>query len=436
MHISKILIVLTLSAGFFSLIACSADDAIDTLEGKGINVTTELTAQSEKPQNEEIVPLEGDSIAMRKQKQQTRAFDANQTLYEELHQLDLIPIYLQVKGNSSSKQYLNVVGEGKELTFDYFKDKDLSEQFYIRILPATSGIPYMIYSKKTNTPISLGAYTSNPDVKVVYAKPASNTSTFGASWDIYRGEYSLESFVIENQDYPRQGSSGLWYDIYYSVITANASNVSLEKYTKIPNQEFSIIPVEDFKVESVTFDTNASTLSKNPDIVFEDRFTNNGPIEQNHKFTISDSYKETSSFNKKTSYNVNVSIKTSVKVPFIASGEITTSVSVGQEFTYGESEEHTFAINREYPIVIPANYVAQMTLVLSKYSMDVEYCAICVGQTSGKRIKIRGVWQGVDVQESDAVLKLTPINGTRANSRSIIIKDGMPRNSSGYIIVE
>ncbi len=164
-----------------------------------------------------IISLEGDSIAMRKLCAKTRSASSYSDLYEELHQLDQIPIYLQIIGNNSTKHFLDVSGEGKELTFEDYKDNNVSQQFYIKILPASTGIPYLIYSKKTNTPISLGAYSSNPDVKVVYAKPSSNTSTFGASWDIRYGEYSKGSFIIENQDYPQQGNSGSIYDIYYSV---------------------------------------------------------------------------------------------------------------------------------------------------------------------------------------------------------------------------
>lgn len=383
-----------------------------------------------------IISLEGDSIAMRKLWVKTRSTSSYSDLYEELHQLNQIPIYLQIIGNSSSKHNLKVNSEGEELTFEEYKDNDISQQFYIKTLPPSTGIPYLIYSKKTNTPISIGAYSNNPDVKVVYAKPSSDTSTFGASWDIRYGEYSKESFIIENQDYPRQGNSGSFYDVYYSVITANDSKVSLEKYEKSPMQEFQIIPVEHFKIESVTFDTNASTLSNTPDMIFSDKFTNNGPIDQNHTFTISDSYRETSSFNKRTSYSVNVTTKFKVKVPFIANGEISTSVSEGQDFTYGETEEHSFSINRTYPITVPSNYTAQMTLTLSKYTMDVEYCAVCVGTVSGRKINIRGIWKGVDVQESDAYLKLTPINGTKSANRMIRITNEMISNSDGYVKVD
>ncbi|QZE13822.1 hypothetical protein K4L44_14915 [Halosquirtibacter laminarini] len=43
--------------------------------------------------------------------------------------------------------------------------------------------------------------------------------------------------------------------------------------------------------------------------------------------------------------------------------------------------------------------------------MDVDYTATCRGLTSGKIIEIKGIWSGVDVEESDANLTLTPLNG-------------------------
>lgn len=435
----RFLIQLSLAVIFCILFpACSDESSIWewNINSRECLSDESFTRSSMSCGSDTIVPLEGDSLTMRKQQIKTRGVSGYSDLYEELKQLDQLPIYLQIKGNTSTKHYLNVNGEGKELTFENFKSNNISQQFYIRILPPSTGIPYMIYSKQTNTPISLGAYSNNPDIKVVYVKPSDNTSTFGASWDIRYGEYSKESFILENQDYPRQGSSESWYDIYYSVITANDSKVSLEKYSKLPKQEFSIIPVENFKVESVTFNTDVSTLSHIPDQIFSDKFTNKGPIDQNHTFTISDTYRETSSFNRKTTYNVNVTTKIKVKVPFIANGEVSTSISEGQDFTYGETEERTQTINRSYPIVVPANYIAQMTLTLAKYTMDVEYCAVCVGMTSGRKIKIKGIWNGVDVQESDAFLELTPINGSKANSKIISITDEMISKANGHIKVE
>lgn len=409
------------------LSACSTNDSFDSILAK--------SNQSEIGQDYAvgtgsgcIVPL--DSTCVRK-KVQTRAYNDND-VSEELSQLDEVPIYLQVAGNTSNLQFLSASSQGKELSLAAFNEEDEGLQFYLKILPATVGIPYLIYSTKTKTPISIGAYSNAPDVKVVYAMKESTTSLFGASWDIKKADYSTDAYILESQDYPRQGSSGNWYDIYYSVITANGAKLSLEKYSKMARQEFRIIPVEKFNVESVEFDTDAGVLNKVPNVLYSEKYTNKGPIAQTYSFKVQESYSKSSSFNKKTSYNVSVPTEIKTRVPFIAEGKITTSVSGGQEFTYGKTEAKTVTISREYPVSVPANYTAQLSVVFYKYNMDVDYVATCVGVTSGRRIKIKGKWSGVDAQFVDAVLNLTPIDSSTASSRKIIITKQML--DSGKII--
>lgn len=428
----KILLSSLLICAIFCFCSCSNEENEFTFNSKKL-ASTELNVTNN--QDSVIMPIEGnvEEIRRLKSKLRTRAsYDGNdyQLLQQELRQLDEIPIYLQVQGNSDERRFLSATRKGKELSVETFKENSLNQQFYIKILPAVSGIPYLIYSKKTGTPISLGAYKNKPDIKVLYAQNDASESLFGASWDIKRAEYSSNSYIIENQDFPQKGNSGYWLDIYYSVITVDGSKISFSKYNKSPKQEFQIIPVEKFKIESVRFNVdNTATLSQTPELVYSDRFINNGPIEQKHTFTISKTYKETSNFTKKTSYNVSVTTEVSTSVPFVADGKISSTMSSGKEFTYGKSEEHSITINRDYPIVIPANYMGVMKLTLFKYNMDVEYVATCVGMTSGKKIEIRGRWQGVDVQKTEAVLDLTPINGNTSGAKSITISDDMLKSN-------
>lgn len=377
-----------------------------------------------------IVPIEGNRDSLQKLKTiKTRSsFDGEdyQLLQEELTQLDEIPIYLQVQGNSDERQFLSATNKGKELTVEKINGKSENQKFYLKIFPSVLGIPYLIYSKKTGTPIRLGAYKSNPNVKILYASQDASGSLFGASWDIKRAQYSSNSYIIENQDFPQQGNSGYWPDIYYSVITVNGSKISFSKYNKSPRQEFKIIPVEEFEVEKVEFDIDANaTLTQTPKVLFSDKFTNNGPISQKHSFSITETYKETSSFNKKTSYNVNVTVESKLKVPLLVEGKITVSKSSGEEFTYGKSEEHSKTINRTVNVEVPANSMADLSFTIYTYKMDVPYIATCVGKTSGKKIKVRGIWHGVSVEASNGIVNVTPINGNPAGAKSILITNEM-----------
>ena len=418
-------------------VSCTSDNSQILLK-EGLMQKTKVAKINDTISVDSIVPVRGDRNSLKMTLPLTRSgYDDSNNLSEELYQLNEIPIYLQVQGNTSDRRFLSASGKGRELTVEKFNDNAVEQEFYLKILPATSGIPYLIYSKNTGTPIRLGEYTKKPDVKVLYASNDATGDLFGASWDIKRGQYTKDSYIIENEDYPRQGSSGSWYDIYYSVITVNDSKISFEKYNKLPQQEFAIIPVEKFKVESITFNTDASaTLAKMPSIIHSDGFTNNGPISQNHTFSITDTYNESSTFNRTTSYNVSLTTNLKVKVPFISDEKITISNSSSEEYTYGKKEEHAKTIAYTYPVVVPKYSQANMSLTLYNYTMDVDYVATCVGLSSGRKIKITGRWYGVQVQESNAVLNITPLNqsGTK-NSRKIIITKEM-LNSNKFIKVE
>ncbi|MGB4578116.1 MAG: hypothetical protein WBI06_14635 [Paludibacter sp.] len=407
---TKFFYIYSLFAFFILGYSCTSEDKIleSSIDGEILSETSDIAINS--PSMEDLIlPIEGDRDTLKRPLlQRSMLFD---DISEEIDQLNEIPIYLKVQGNSTSKQFLNATNKGVELTVANYLG-NTNQQFYIKILPATSGIPYLIYSKQTNTPIRVGTYTSNPNVKVLYASQDASGTLFGASWDFKKGEYTSNSFVIANQDYPEQGSSGSWWDIYYNVITVNDAKITFAKYNKSPRQEFQIMPVETFVIEEVKFNVDASSvLTRLPDILLKDSYSNNEPIEQTHKFTFTETVQETSNFNRKTSYNVTIASEIKAKVPFVASEQITTSASFGQEYTYGKSETTTRVISREYPIIVPAYHKAEISLSLFQYNMDVEYVACCRGLTSGKLINIKGRWTGVDVVESDAVLNVNPLQG-------------------------
>lgn len=414
-------LAILLNMGFFC--SCSSDEELVSMQVQSDELSSRVVLV-----NDSIVPFEGDRDTIKRPLLPRTAMDVQ----EEIDQLEDVPFYLQVQGNSSTKQFLSAKGAGTEVVVENYSGNE-EQQFYVKVPSAVMGVPYLIYSKKSNTYLKVGTYTSAPDVKILYADYVNSGSNFGASWDFKRGTYSLNSFVIENQDLPEQGSSGSWMDIYYPVITVNDAKVSFSKYNNSPRQEFAIVPVENFEVESVQYIIDASAvLSRQPDVVIRERYTNNTSLQQSFKFNVNETYKETSTFNRKTSYNVNVTTSFKCKVPFISSGEIKTSVTEGQDFTYGESDEKTFTINREYPVNVPPYEVAELTLTLFKYNMDVEYVATCRGLVSGKRIQIKGRWTGVDVIENDAVLSSTPIDGGKTTS--IVITPDMLKLNEPILI--
>lgn len=67
-----------------------------------------------------------------------------------------MPLNISVRsvatGSTASYKYLSCPGSGKEVVLSN-QNAALSSKFYLKILPATSGIPYLIYSKNSNTPL-------------------------------------------------------------------------------------------------------------------------------------------------------------------------------------------------------------------------------------------------------------------------------------------
>ena len=378
---------------------------------------TNIEQDMQNAQDSVIVPIEGTRTSIQRSKRAVPDYpgDDDQQMQEELDQLDEIPIYLQVQGNSDKRQFLSAAGKGKELTVEEFDEKSEDQQFYLKKPSAFFGIPYLIYSKKTGTPISIGFYKKKPDVKVLYARKDIPEDLFGCSWGILRAQYSPKSYIIENRDLPQKGNSGFWLDTYYNVITINGSKISFSKYSNSPRQEFKIIPVEEFKVEDVVFDIEASTiLTKTPSVIFSDEFTNNSPIIQEHSFSVSKNYKTTSSFSQRTSYSINVSTEFKVKVPFIAS-----------EFFYGKTEEHSETLTHNVKVTVPANHIAYVSFTLYTFCMAVPYTAICIGKISGRKIKIKGVWNGISVELSTGYINTKPINGNATGAKSFPITDEM-----------
>lgn len=351
-------------------------------------------------------------------------YQREQYLSEELYSLREIPIYLIAKESNWGKNTLTTQGKGKEIIFDNFGGGKEEQKFYIKVLPASTGIPYLIYSYKEKTPVSVGSYSNTPDKKVLFVRSDTNIP-YGCSWNFMYGKKSEASFIIESQDYISSGGSS-WWDVYNNVIGVKDNLLMWGRYNNQKNQEFDIMPVEEFRVKQVRFiNDNTTTLINKPERAFKTYYTNNGPVEQTKTLKIADEVTETSNFQNKTSTSFSLKTTTTCKVPFFAKGEVETNSTLGTEFTFGESESKKRAISHDFPLKVPAYHHAECTIFLSQYEADVEFEAIAEGVTSKREIKIRGRWNGVSFSEDRTVVDVTPINNP-AGKRSITIK-GVPK---------
>lgn len=106
-----------------------------------------------------------------------------------------LPFSLKVRGGGTTdRPYFATQGLRKELYLSSSNDS----KFYLRILPSSSGIPYLIYSDAYKRPLVCGQYNSNPDNKLVVVWDTDDIST--GSWDLIPSSYK-GYFAIENQTY-------------------------------------------------------------------------------------------------------------------------------------------------------------------------------------------------------------------------------------------
>ena len=243
----------------------------------------------------------------------------------------------------------------------------------------------------------MGVYSNAPNVRVLYAK-TDNSST-GACWDFNEGDVREESYVLENADALTQGPGGSW-DVYRDVIGANDTKIYFDKYRTNAKQEFSVIPLDDFVIQSIEFyNDQSATLVKQPDFVAKWTYTNRTSVQQSMTTSFTQRATKTSNFSNQTSLSLNYSSTAKVKVPFFGEGSITLGSTLSESYTFGGSETKEDSQTYNFPILIPPYTTLNATATVKKYKLDIRYKAILRGANTGRQITIDGVWTGVDCSE-------------------------------------
>lgn len=156
-----------------------------------------------------------------------------------------LPFALKVRGGGVAGQpYLSTQGMRKELTLSAYS----SSKFYLKILPPSSGIPYLIYSKSYNKPLVCGQYNNAPNNKLVFVWDSEDISS--GSWDLIPSTYK-GYFNIENQTYLGTADpNNPWSVFNYSIEVKSNGQVGYAKYNKQPQQEFLLEFQDKFKVNA------------------------------------------------------------------------------------------------------------------------------------------------------------------------------------------
>lgn len=219
-NISRFLVVLCCSALFLSScdneieseIQSSAEELVASAETKALPVDSLEPLKM----TDELKALKERMDELKKAK--TRAISNNygQYLSENMWAIRELPISFMIDGG-----FLSGVNKGTSVSFYHPRtgNPSISEKFYIKVPASIIGIPYLIYSKVTDTPLAVGHYASNPDHKVVLIMNTDSPGEPSASWNIIPATNMPGKYVIQSESYIGQGSGG-WWDVFNYAVEA------------------------------------------------------------------------------------------------------------------------------------------------------------------------------------------------------------------------
>jgi hypothetical protein len=139
------------------------EDAIDA----EISMSTKTKLAPEHLPGDSIIQLDSTKFPKRP-KDLNRVAAAD--IFSDLYQLNGMNFFIQTKDSYFGKNSLQSQGKGKEVILAPFSSSNGNQLFYLRFLPASSGIPYLIYSTNEGTPIGAGSYATNLVTKGITIK--------------------------------------------------------------------------------------------------------------------------------------------------------------------------------------------------------------------------------------------------------------------------
>ena len=324
---------------------------------------------------------------------------------ENMYAVRELPLTIKVRnvadGNNSANCYFACDGPGKEVTLGN-SSTDVSNYFYIKILPASSGIPYLLYSNKAVTPLCVGYYTSNPDTKILMSAKDNNGSLFGSSWNLIAAN-TPGYFVIQSNDYLAQDDSNNWMSIFYYVL--EASNGNTIRYAKRikdkAQQEFLLSPLASFTLSNITFDLEKGSVTNATDLVVKKDYTNDEDYETPISIDLVGKGMETSLFvEQREPLNLNIAKPTSYKIrrPQAVANKVVLLEDENPLVQYSTTTQSIQKqINYKAVVEMKANSLLRLTTRFKRFNISVPFVLTAIYKD--RTFKIRGVWKGTTIAD-------------------------------------
>lgn len=344
------------------------------------------------------------------QKPQTRAYSYYPT--DEYYSSNMwavreLPFALKVRGSAvSSKPYFTTQGTRKELILS----SSNNSKFFLKILPASSGIPYLIYSKSYNKPLVCGQYNNSPNNKLVFVWDTENVSS--GSWDLIPSAYK-GYFAIENETYlGTEDPNNPWSIFNYAIEAKTSGQIGYAKYNKQPLQEFLLEFEDKFNVKEILFDPESAVVTQLAPVIVNSS-GQTSPVAGPSNITIYAEKKvtDTSRYTEKGALMIPMSIPNQM---FLRPTVIADQFVSPDNFSSGEQPDttlfvprapytsQTFNIPRKLSFTIPVkvqepSYV-KVTSYLKQYSVKADYTITMTYRKSGelndREVKFKGTWTG------------------------------------------
>ncbi|MDE6522352.1 MAG: hypothetical protein K2L17_05995 [Muribaculaceae bacterium] len=361
------------------------------------------------PESEELFLLKQQYELRNKSLLKAAVASTDDFFSENIYAIREMPITIMVRsvatGSTANNKYMFVKEKGKEVTLGNSGEVPGSK-FYLKILPATSGIPYLIYSNVTKTPLAVGQYTNNPDNKILMTAKDESGSTFSMGWDLLPASSNKGYFAIESQSYLGQSDPNNMWSVFNYVLEAKADNKIgyAQRVNNKAQQEFQITPVEDFALTEVKYDLENATINYGSDIYGEMVEIINTSDEEidNMPFSTFVSGIETSQFSQQQG-KLNLKIVDMYDLVFprpVAIAKKATITGVKSDASY-KSSPQKFSRRWDYnnTVTVRKHCLLQLTCKFKTFNLEVPYTA--TAQCDGRIVKVAGTWKGNYIANPD-----------------------------------
>lgn len=360
------------------------------------------------PESEELLLLKQQYELRNKSLLRAAVASTDDFFSENMYAIREMPITIMVRsiatGSSANYKYMFVDGKGKEVVLRN-SDKEAGSEFYLKILPATAGVPYLIYSNVSKTPLAVGQYTNNPDNKILMTAKDESGSTFSMGWDLLPVSSSKGYFAIESQSYLGQSDPNNMWSVFNYVLEAKADNKIgyAQRVNNKAQQEFQITPVEDFALTDVKYDLANAKIDDGPTIDGKMvEIINTSEEEMDMPFSTFVSGTETSMYSQDKG-KLNVNIVDEYKKVFprpVAIARRATITGVKSDASYKSSKQYfTRKWNHENTVSMKKHCLLQLTCKFKTFNLKVPYTA--TAQCNGRIVTVAGTWEGNYIANPD-----------------------------------